>query len=62
MNITVKRPDKEDAANLAPTVAVFFAWFFLTDRSMRRSATMLIPAAVGVAAWILAKGLRYVPR
>lgn len=61
-NITIKRPDRDDILDLGPAVVVFLTWLFLTDRSMRRNAALLIPAVFGVVAWLLLKGLRYAPR
>lgn len=61
-NITIKRPSKEDAAELAPVVVTVLVWAFVADRSSRTAKTMLIPAFAGVTVWVLLKGLRYVPR
>jgi hypothetical protein len=61
-NIAFQRPSRDDVLDLGPAIAVFVAWFALTDRSMRRNATSLVPAAFGVAAWLVLKGTHYVPR
>lgn len=57
-NLAVKRPDKEDFVDLAPLGVALLIWLFTADNKR----TLLLPTLAALAAWLLVKGLRYVPR
>lgn len=60
-DISVKVPDKEDAAELAPLLVALSVWLFTSDNK-RKTLSILLPIAAALVAWLILKGLVYVPR
>lgn len=57
-NLSIKRPEREDMVDLAPLGVALLVWLFTSDNKR----TILLPTLAALVAWLLVKGLRYVPR
>ena len=57
-NISVKKPDREDLADLAPLGVAILVWLFTSENKK----SLLLPSLAALVAWLLVKGLTYVPR